>query len=93
LFFFFFFLPLLYLSVRFSKYTPRSLILGILSLLRGKDSGNMPSLLANCGKFMFPQPQSKRGNNQFGGLGATIIDSLDTLYIMGLKAQYEKARE
>jgi hypothetical protein len=49
----FFFLPLLYLSVRFSKYTPCSLILGILSLLCGKDSGNLPSLLANCGNLCF----------------------------------------
>jgi mannosyl-oligosaccharide alpha-1,2-mannosidase len=39
------------------------------------------------------QPQSRQGSNEFGGLGATIIDSLDTLYIMGLQKQYEKARE
>ncbi|KAL0916662.1 hypothetical protein M5K25_014190 [Dendrobium thyrsiflorum] len=39
------------------------------------------------------QPQSKNGVNSFGGLGATILDSLDTLYIMGLKDQFEKARE
>ncbi|GAQ84298.1 alpha-mannosidase [Klebsormidium nitens] len=39
------------------------------------------------------QPQSKRGVNQFGGLGATIVDSLDTLFIMGLKPQFEKAKE
>jgi mannosyl-oligosaccharide alpha-1,2-mannosidase len=39
------------------------------------------------------QPQSRRGVNQFGGLGATIIDSLDTLYIMGLQTQFNKARE
>ncbi|KAF9595357.1 hypothetical protein IFM89_000275, partial [Coptis chinensis] len=29
------------------------------------------------------QPQTKNGVNSFGGLGATLIDSLDTLYIMG----------
>jgi mannosyl-oligosaccharide alpha-1,2-mannosidase len=34
-----------------------------------------------------------RGINQFGGLGATIVDSLDTLFIMGLKPQFEKAKE
>eukprot|EP00246_Nothoceros_aenigmaticus_P018190 TRINITY_DN9422_c0_g1_i2.p1 TRINITY_DN9422_c0_g1~~TRINITY_DN9422_c0_g1_i2.p1 ORF type:complete len:608 (-),score=117.14 TRINITY_DN9422_c0_g1_i2:128-1951(-) len=39
------------------------------------------------------QPQSKRGSNQFGGLGATIVDSLDTLYIMGLKEEFHKAKE
>ncbi|PKA50854.1 Mannosyl-oligosaccharide 1,2-alpha-mannosidase MNS1 [Apostasia shenzhenica] len=39
------------------------------------------------------QPQTKNGVNSFGGLGATLIDSLDTLYIMGLKEEFEKARE
>ncbi|KAI4355898.1 hypothetical protein L6164_004626 [Bauhinia variegata] len=38
------------------------------------------------------QPQSKNGVNSFGGLGATVIDSLDTLYIMGLDEQFQKAR-
>lgn len=39
------------------------------------------------------QPQSKNGVDSFGGLGATLIDSLDTLYIMGLDEQFQKARE
>ena len=39
------------------------------------------------------QPQSRRGKNFFGGLGATIIDSLDTLWIMGLSDEYARARE
>ncbi|KAJ6846522.1 mannosyl-oligosaccharide 1,2-alpha-mannosidase MNS1-like [Iris pallida] len=39
------------------------------------------------------QPQSKNGINSFGGLGATLVDSLDTLYIMGLEDQFKKARE
>lgn len=39
------------------------------------------------------QPQSMNGVNSFGGLGATLVDSLDTLYIMGLKDQFQKARE
>ncbi|KAM1016517.1 hypothetical protein FF1_046050 [Malus domestica] len=39
------------------------------------------------------QPQSKNGVNSFGGLGATLVDSLDTLYIMGLHEQFQKARE
>ena len=37
------------------------------------------------------QPQSRRGKNFFGGLGATIIDSLDTLWIMGLSDEYARA--
>jgi len=39
------------------------------------------------------QPQLKSGLNSFGGLGATLVDSLDTLYIMGLKEEFKKARE
>eukprot|EP00262_Sarcandra_glabra_P007997 TRINITY_DN21165_c0_g1_i2.p1 TRINITY_DN21165_c0_g1~~TRINITY_DN21165_c0_g1_i2.p1 ORF type:complete len:574 (+),score=88.33 TRINITY_DN21165_c0_g1_i2:129-1850(+) len=39
------------------------------------------------------QPQTKNGVDSFGGLGATIVDSLDTLYIMGLDQQFQKARE
>ncbi|KAM7259841.1 hypothetical protein ACFE04_015582 [Oxalis oulophora] len=39
------------------------------------------------------QPQSKNGINSFGGLGATLIDSLDTLYIMGLEEQFQRARD
>lgn len=38
------------------------------------------------------QPQSRNGVNNFGGLGASIIDSLDTLYIMGLDEQFQKAK-
>ncbi|KAL9665323.1 hypothetical protein QQ045_020741 [Rhodiola kirilowii] len=39
------------------------------------------------------QPQTKNGVNSFGGLGATLVDSLDTLFIMGLKEQFQKARD
>ncbi|KAM3308301.1 mannosyl-oligosaccharide 1,2-alpha-mannosidase MNS1 isoform X1 [Capsicum chacoense] len=39
------------------------------------------------------QPQTKNGVDSFGGLGATLIDSLDTLYIMGLDKQFQRATE
>ncbi|KAF7806683.1 mannosyl-oligosaccharide 1,2-alpha-mannosidase MNS1-like [Senna tora] len=39
------------------------------------------------------QPQSSDGVNSFGGLGATLVDSLDTLFIMGLEVQFQRARE
>lgn len=39
------------------------------------------------------QPKSKKGVDSFGGLGATLIDSLDTLYIMGLDEQFQRAKE
>eukprot|EP00899_Mesostigma_viride_P007967 jgi/Mesvir1/17171/Mv07593-RA.1 len=38
-------------------------------------------------------PQVGHGKNQFGGLGATIIDSLDTLWIMGLRNEFERAKQ
>ncbi|KAL3700603.1 hypothetical protein R1sor_018625 [Riccia sorocarpa] len=39
------------------------------------------------------KPKSRTGVNQFGGLGATIVDSLDTLFIMGFPEQFKKASE
>ena len=38
------------------------------------------------------RPLAKRGKNAFGALGATIVDSLDTLWIMGLADEYARAR-
>lgn len=38
-------------------------------------------------------PRSLRGKDPFGGLGATILDSLDTLWLMGMKAEYQQARD
>ena len=37
-------------------------------------------------------PVQKRGTNTFGGKGLTIIDSLDTLYLMGLHEEFGRAR-
>ncbi len=37
------------------------------------------------------KPISRRGENSFGGKGLTIIDSLDTLWLMDLKDEYNKA--
>jgi mannosyl-oligosaccharide alpha-1,2-mannosidase len=34
------------------------------------------------------QPLSRTGNNKFGGLGATLVDSLDTLLLMGMHEEY-----
>jgi mannosyl-oligosaccharide alpha-1,2-mannosidase len=38
-------------------------------------------------------PVKKRGMDTFGGKGLTIIDSLDTLYLMGLKTEFKSARQ
>ena len=37
-------------------------------------------------------PKSKRGKDSFGSLGATIVDSLDTLWLMGLDDRFKDAR-
>ncbi|KAI3728896.1 hypothetical protein L6452_17541 [Arctium lappa] len=42
---------------------------------------------------LLSHPQSKNGVDSFGGLGATLIDSLDTLYIMGLDGQFHRDGE
>ena len=31
--------------------------------------------------------------DEFGGVGATIVDSLDTLWLMGLKTEFQAARD
>eukprot|EP00887_Chlorella_sp_A99_P003907 scaffold11.g3907.t1 len=36
-------------------------------------------------------PLTKRGKNSFGGLGATVLDSMDTLLMMGLEEEYARA--
>lgn len=37
-------------------------------------------------------PVRKKGTNTFGGKGLTIIDSLDTLYLMDLKTEFNSAK-
>jgi mannosyl-oligosaccharide alpha-1,2-mannosidase len=38
-------------------------------------------------------PLTQTGKNSFGGLGATIVDALDTLWLMGLKSEFQRARD
>lgn len=35
-------------------------------------------------------PLNKSGRNSFGGMGATLIDSLDTLHMLGMTAEFKK---
>ena len=37
-------------------------------------------------------PLARRGDNLLGGFGATIVDALDTLFIMGLEEEFQQAR-
>ncbi len=40
------------------------------------------------------RPREKIGHNWMGGgMGATIVDSLSTLWVMGLKEQFADARQ
>ena len=39
------------------------------------------------------QPLSKHGKNSFAGMGATIVDSLSTLWMMGLTDEFANATE
>ena len=38
-------------------------------------------------------PQSATGQNNWGGMGTTLVDSLDTLWLMGLKDEFWKGRD
>jgi mannosyl-oligosaccharide alpha-1,2-mannosidase len=38
-------------------------------------------------------PASGRSNNKWGGIGMTMLDSLDTLWIMGMKDEFAQAKE
>lgn len=38
-------------------------------------------------------PQTHSSNNNWGGMGTTLVDSLDTLWLMGLKDDFWKARD
>lgn len=39
------------------------------------------------------KPQTKQGNNNWGGQGITLVDSLDTLWLMGMKDEFYQARD
>lgn len=39
------------------------------------------------------QPATRSGKDTFGGLGLTILDSLSTLWLMGLDKEFEKGKE
>lgn len=36
------------------------------------------------------RPLTLEGKTSLGGLSATLVDSLDTLWMMGLKPEYER---
>ena len=39
------------------------------------------------------KPLSNRGQDNWGGMGVTLVDSLDTLWLMGMKDEFKEARD
>jgi len=39
------------------------------------------------------KPISKQGRDNWGGMGVTLVDSLDTLWLMGLRDEFTRARD
>lgn len=39
------------------------------------------------------KPLSKRGHDNWGGMGVTLVDSLDTLWLMGMKDEFWRGRD
>lgn len=39
------------------------------------------------------KPLSNRGQDNWGGMGVTLVDSLDTLWLMGMKEEFAEARD
>lgn len=35
------------------------------------------------------KPLSKRGQDNWGGMGVTLVDSLDTLWLMGMTEEFK----
>ena len=52
---------------------------------------------SNYKKYAFGKdellPRSKRGHDNWGGMGTTLVDSLDTLWLMGMKEEFQEARD
>jgi hypothetical protein len=38
-------------------------------------------------------PATKNGQNNWGGMGTTLVDALDTLYLMNMTAEFNQARD
>ena len=38
------------------------------------------------------KPQTRRGHDNWGGMGVTLVDSLDTLWILGMKDEFNEAK-
>lgn len=59
--------------------------------------GAMKHCWSNYQKYAFGKdelhPISKRSTSNWGGMGTTLVDSLDTLWLMGMKEEFWEARD
>ena len=59
--------------------------------------GSMEFVWAAYKKYAFGmdelKPISLRGHNPWGGMGTTLVDSLDTLWLMGMKDEFYEGRD
>lgn len=39
------------------------------------------------------KPNSRRGSDNWGAIGCTLVDSLDVLWLMGMKQEFKEARD
>ena len=69
-------------------------------LVQSRSTMVLAETVADWGLPMTARPVAKptsqsgcRGKNSFGGMGATLVDSLDTLWLLGLKDAFHRARD
>eukprot|EP01041_Mallomonas_annulata_P002517 gene2517-4896_t len=69
--------------------------LGRVRMLKIRDG--MKHAWAGYKKYAWGQdelkPKSKTGQDNWGGMGVTLVDSLDTLYLMGMEEEFKEAKE
>lgn len=51
-----------------------------------------PQILLVLSDHLKVKPLGKRGTNNWGGMGFTLVDSLDTLWLMGLTEEFYRGR-
>ncbi|GMI02763.1 hypothetical protein TrVE_jg12329 [Triparma verrucosa] len=64
---------------------------------RAEIKASMQHVWAGYRKYAFGfdelKPLSKKGHNPWGGMGTTLVDSLDTLWLMGMKDEFWEGRD
>ena len=70
---------------------------GVARQQREKIKSAMSFIWANYKKYAFGRdelkPLSRIGQDNWSGLGVTLVDALDTLWLMGMKSEFNEARD